>query len=106
MPSTIGTDRAYWVAVTQARTIAVTGTPVTTWTDALATGWNMAGSVYGDPVAVGDLTGDPSGSVQTNAVYHWNPATKSYAAATEIEQGLGYWAATTADCTLNMTAPV
>jgi len=101
-PATVDTKKAYWVAVTSDRTLTVTGTPVTEWTDGLTAGWNMAGSVYGDPVAVGDLQDDPAGSVQTNAVYCWNPATKSYDVATQIQQGVGYWMAATQGCDLTM----
>ncbi len=104
-PTSIDPKKSYWVAMTSPDTVTVTGTPVTEWTDTLTAGWNMAGSVYGDPVAVGDLQDDPAGSVQTNAIYHWNPGTKSYDVATQIEQGLGYWMAATATCDLTVTAP-
>jgi len=102
VPTTIAPELSYWVAVTSADTVTVTGTPVTEWTDELAAGWNMAGSVYGDPVAVGDLVDNPDGSVQMNAIYHWNPGTKSYDVATQIAQGLGYWMAATGTCDLTV----
>ncbi len=104
VPTTIEPEKSYWVAMTSADTVTVSGTLVAEWTDELAAGWNMAGSVYGDPVDVADLSDDPSGSVQTNAIYHWNPGTKSYDMATQIEQGLGYWMAATQSCELTMTA--
>jgi len=69
-PITIETDRAYWVAVTSPGTVTVTGAQVIEWTDALSAGWNMAGSVYGDPVDVGDLDDTPPSTVQKNAIYH------------------------------------
>jgi len=97
-PSTIDPKKSYWVAMTSPGDATVTGTPVTEWRDALSSGWNMAGSVYGDPVDVANLSDDPSGSVQTNAIYHWNPTAKSYDVANNIEQGLGYWMAATQGC--------
>ncbi len=106
VPETIDPKKSYWVAVTEDDTVTVTGTPVTEWKDELTAGWNMAGSVYGDDVPVGNLVDLPDGAVQTNAIYHWNPGTKSYDVATHIVQGLGYWMACTEDCDLTMTAPV
>jgi len=70
----------------------------------LAAGWNMVGSVCGDPVAVSLLSDKPSGSILDSAVYWWNPTGKAYAAAGQIEQGKGYWVATTVDCGLTMAA--
>jgi len=102
VPTTIEPEKSYWVATTSADTVTVSGTPVTEWTDELVAGWNMAGSVYGDPVAVDDLVDDPSGSVQTNAVYHWTPGEKSYDVASQIQQGLGYWMAATQGCDLTV----
>ena len=105
MPTTIDPELSYWVAMTSADTVTVTGEAVTTWTYALSLGWNMAGSVYGDPVDMDDLVDDPAGSVQKNAIYHWNPETKSYDGATQIQEGLGYWMACTDGCDLTITAP-
>jgi len=101
-PTTIDPKKSYWVAITSPETVTVSGIPVTTWTDTLIAGWNMAGSVHGSSVAVGDLQDDPGGSVQTNAIYHWNPVAKSYDVASEIEQGLGYWMAATQGCDLTV----
>jgi len=101
-PDTIDPKKSYWVAVTGDDTVTVTGTLVTEWTDALTAGWNMAGSVYGDPVDVADLSDNPSGAVQTNAIYHWNPTAKSYDTASQIQQGLGYWMAATQGCDLTV----
>jgi len=106
VPTNIAPEVGYWVAVTGDKTITVTGTPKTTWTSSLTTGWNMVGSVYGDSVAVGALDDDPSGSILDSAIYWWNPVSKSYETATSIVEGQGYWAATTVGCTLTMTAPV
>jgi len=104
VPTNIAPEVGYWVAVTEPKTITVTGTPKTTWTSSLTTGWNMVGSVYGDPVAVGALVDDPSGSILDSAIYWWNPVSKSYETATSIVEGQGYWAATTQNCDLTMTA--
>ncbi len=48
VPTTIEPECGYWVAVTEDKTITVTGTPVTEWDSDLTTGWNMVGSVHGD----------------------------------------------------------
>jgi len=101
-PTTIDPKKSYWGAMTSADTVTVSGEFVTEWPDELTAGWNMAGSVYGDPVDVGDLSDDPAGSVQTNAIYHWNPGDKSYDVASQIEQGLGYWMAATQGCDLTV----
>jgi len=54
---------------------------------------------------VGDLDDTPPVTVQKNAIYHWNPATKSYDSVEDIVQGLGYWMAATQGCDLTMKAP-
>ena len=105
VPDTIMPECGYWVAVTTDKTITVTGTPVTEWDSSLTTGWNMVGSVCGDPVDVNDLDDGSTGAIIRNAIYCWNPEGKSYGSATAIEEGMGYWVATTVDCTLTMTAP-
>jgi hypothetical protein len=108
VPTTIEPELGYWVAVITDKTIKVTGTPKTTWPSSLITGWNMVGSVYGTAVSVNDadaFTVAPPGSVLTNAIYWWDPEGKSYVAKTSITQGCGYWAATTQNCNLTMTAP-
>ncbi|MBN1856610.1 MAG: SBBP repeat-containing protein [Dehalococcoidia bacterium] len=107
IPTTIEPEKGYWVAVTgeNAGTLTVTGMPKTDWTSTLSTGWNMIGSVYGDPVDVDDLDDDSSDALQKGAIYHWNPIAKSYDIATQIEQGLGYWAACTEGCTLTVGPP-
>jgi len=103
-PLEIVPEVGYWVAMTAADTITVTGMPVTEWTDALAIGWNMCGSVHGASVAVGDLRDDPSSAVLDSAVYWWNPSSKSYNVATQIEEGKGYWVAATQACDLTVAA--
>jgi hypothetical protein len=107
VPTNIAPEVAYWVAVTENKTITVTGTKVTSWEDhPLIAGWNMVGSVYGNSVAAGDLitdvTPDP---LLRSAIYWWDPVGKSYVGASQIDEGLGYWMAAAADCTLTMCAP-
>jgi hypothetical protein len=67
----------------------------------------MIGSVYsgGDPVAVSSLGEAPQDSILRNAIYHWNPISKSYESSMSIVSGIGYWLATTLDCNLTMPAP-
>jgi sugar lactone lactonase YvrE len=101
-PETIAPEVGYWVAMTTADTITVTGTPATEWTDALTTGWNMCGSVHGDPVDVDDLDDGGSGAVLKGAVYWWDPTGKSYSTASQIDQGKGYWIAATCACELTV----
>jgi hypothetical protein len=98
-PLSIEPELGYWVAVTQETPITVYGAAVTTWTDTLSAGWNMIGSVYGNPVPVGDLVDNPPSLV---VIYSWNADSKSYETATEIEQGKGYWAAVTETCVLTV----
>jgi DNA-binding beta-propeller fold protein YncE len=107
VPLTIEPECGYWVAVTGDTTITLTGALVTSWSDhPLFAGWNMVGSVSGAPVAVGDLDDGSTGAVLTNSIYCWNPTGKCYDCSSDIQEGLGYWVATTQNCTLAMTAPV
>ena len=94
--------KSYWVAVTEDDTVTVSGTPVTEWTNTLAAGWNMVGSVYGASVDVNNIDGGGSGAVLKSAVYWWNPAGKSYDTASQIEEGRGYWLAATQACDLTV----
>jgi len=102
---TIEPQTGYWVASSSERTILVPGTPVADWTDSLAEGWNLIGSVHGDPVAVCDLADTPPETVQDDAIYHWNATTRSYEVATTIEQGKGYWATCIDACELTLGPP-
>ena len=103
VPETIVPECGYWVAVTEDKTITVIGTPVESWTGhQLKAGWNMVGSVCGDPLNVTDLDDGSTGALIRNAIYWWNPVTKSYDSKSQVEEGLGYWMAATQDCTLCM----
>jgi serine protease len=106
-PDEVEPERAYWVAVIVETPLPWHGVPVSAWDSPIATGWNMIGSVYsgGDPVAVSSLGEAPQDSILRNAIYHWNPVSKSYETATYIVPGKGYWLATTLDCILTMPAP-
>jgi hypothetical protein len=106
VPLTIEPELGYWVAVTEDKTITFTGMPVTEWESSLTTGWNMCGSVYGDPVLVTNLVDDPTPSIVRSAIYCWNPTGKCYDGATEIHEGMGHWVATTQNCSLTMCPPV
>ena len=105
-PTILEPNRGYWVAVTKDKTITITGTPVTEWICDIFQGWNMIGSAYGDTLDVSNLTtdADPDPLVR-NAIYHWNPGSKSYESTSSIVPGEGYWAATTADCQLMLEPP-
>jgi hypothetical protein len=105
VPDGVVAERSYWVAVATDATVTVFGTPVTEWNYGLTAGWNMIGSVHGAPVPVTDLHDDPSESVLRDAIYWWNPETKSYVPVTHIEPGKGYWIATTDACDLAIIAP-
>jgi serine protease len=106
-PDYVTPEKAYWVAVTSLTPLNWTGVPVSAWYSPITTGWNMIGSVYsgGDPVAVSSLGEAPQGSILRNAIYHWNPISKSYESSMSIVSGIGYWLATTLDCNLTMPAP-
>jgi hypothetical protein len=104
-PDTIKPEKGYWVAVTEYTQLTITGTPVATWTAPLTVGWNMVGSVHGAPVPVDSLDDEGTGAVLRNAIYWWNPGTKSYDAVSTIDTGRGSWVATTQACSLTVTAP-
>jgi len=103
MPTQVEPERGYWVGVISDRTMSVTGTPVTSWSSQLRMGWNMVGSIHGKTVAVADLVDNPPASIQRAAVYIWNPTGKSYATASNVEPGKGYWLGTIQDCTLSIS---
>jgi parallel beta-helix repeat protein len=97
-PTVIDPEKGYWVAVTENTTIAISGTPVDSWTTDIKAGWNMIGSVNGT-ASIADPDDDPDGSVVSLA-YWWHPLSKSYVLTTDIEPGKGYWTAATEDCVL------
>ncbi|MFW6056909.1 MAG: S8 family peptidase [Chloroflexota bacterium] len=103
-PADIEPYRGYWVAVANPDGISVdvTGVPMEAWDAPLHRGWNMMGSVYSDePVSIEDhLTTDVEPDpVERNAIYRWDPASRSYQSVDEITSAAGYWVASTDDCT-------
>ncbi len=104
--TTIEPERAYWVALTEDATLIITGTPVLQMIDyPLETGWSMVGSIHGQTVGVAELAVDPPGAIQIESIYTWNPSTKSFIPASEIEPGKGYWIAASEPCNLTMAPP-
>jgi len=104
--STIEPARSYWVAVSVTDTLLIEGDPYVEMLDhPLGAGWNMVGSVYGQTVAVADLSENPPDSIDTACVYTWNPLGPSFVLCSEIEPGKGYWMAASEPCTLTMPPP-
>jgi len=105
-PDTIEPKRGYWVAVTEPKTITVTGTPVTEWTGTAYEGWNMIGSLYGDPVTPDCLTttADPD-PLQRDDLYCWDPVEKEFQPAASFSEGAGYFLASAGECDLRLKPP-
>ena len=103
VPTSVQPQIGYWVAVISDRTIHVTGTPVTEWDSDLLAGWNMAGSIQTRAVPIAELADDPTGSIVRNAIYHWNPESKSYVGVAALQPGGGYWIASLNACTLSVS---
>ncbi len=99
-PTEIEPDKGYWVAATENTTVTISGTPVHTWTSDIKSGWNMIGSVD-EAVSIADPDDYRDGSVVPLA-YWWDPVTRTYVYATDIEPGKGYWAAAMEDCLLTL----
>jgi hypothetical protein len=107
VPPEIESENGYWVAVTETKTITVTGIPVAAWSSSIYEGWNMIGSVmYDDPVGTDNLTTDATPDpLVRNAIYRWNPSNKSYESVTSIQSGEGCWLATTETCEVAFAPP-
>jgi len=107
VPEYVTPEQGYWVAVTAETPVTWHGVPVSAWDWPILAGWNMIGSIqYEDPVGVDSVTAniEPDPLVR-NAIYSWNPVSKSYESSATILAGRGYWLATTSDCTLSMSSP-
>ena len=106
VPVIIDPACSYWVASSSEQTIEVTGTPVTEWTYTAYEGWNMIGSLYGDPVTLDCLTttADPD-PLQRDDFYCWDPVDGEFDPATEIAQGVGYFLASAGECDLMLAPP-
>jgi hypothetical protein len=76
--------QSYWVLVLADTTIDITGALVESYEVDLPAGWTMIGSIYGDTVDAATVF--PS----TYELLTWSGT--SYATATKIEPGRGYWA--------------
>jgi len=76
----------YWVKFDGAQNVSMTGIIRAADTFAVASGWNMIGSI-GGPVDVSSITSDPPGLV-TSSFFGF---TNMYQAATMIEPGKAYW---------------
>lgn len=98
----IESDKGYWVAVSSATNITISGTPVQSWTSNITKGWNMIGSVYGLNVTFTDPDDTPDESVEGFA-YWWNPTGRSYDYTELIEPMKGYWVAALQDCSLTVS---
>jgi hypothetical protein len=84
----VETGAGYWVKFDTARTIPLSGTPVSRDTVEVSGRWNMIGAVS-VPVAVSALTPDP-GTMTLSTVYGYAPDS-GYYAADSIRPGKGYW---------------
>ena len=100
VPATIEPEEGYWVAVTEATTVTVTGAPVESWTTGIGAGWNMIGSIT-DSTNISEPNDNPDGSIQPFA-YWWDPVARAYDMTTDIEPGKGYWVASVQDCDLTL----
>jgi subtilisin family serine protease len=107
VPSHVTREHGYWVAMTVETPVTWHGVPVSEWEAPIVAGWNMVGSVlYEDPVGMDSVTTNayPDPLVR-NAIYSWDPVSKSYQNSATILAGRGYWLASTSDCTLSMSLP-
>jgi hypothetical protein len=76
----------YWVKSDSARTVAITGDPVTSDTVGVAAGWNLVGSII-EPLPVAWISSDPPGMV-TSPFFGY---AGNYEQADTIVPGKGYW---------------
>ena len=77
--------KGYWLNMTDAGSIDVTGQPVSLWTKALPAGWNLIGSVATE----GTVQTDPAGAL--DVLYAFDPG-RGYDQVGTIPAGLGVWA--------------
>jgi hypothetical protein len=113
--SVVEIGRAYWVAVTadHAGKVTIAGVPLADpgeYQLAILDGWNMVGSVYHDTSVYCDgliVTG--SDPLRRDAIYWWDAANHEYVLVAEtapLLPGVGYWLASTDNCTITMAPPV
>jgi len=70
----------------------------------LKAGWNMIGSVAGVH-DFSDPQDQPDGSIARNSLYEWKVDGQSYRAASQIEEGKGYWVLCWEPCQLQLGGP-
>jgi hypothetical protein len=76
----------YWLRFSASQSVALSGTPRTSESVALSTGWNLIGSVSAS-VPVSSVTSSPANILASGFFGYKN----GYAPATSIDPGMGYW---------------
>jgi hypothetical protein len=91
----------YWVYVSAAENVAVSGTPVDSLTLTLSAGWNLIGSpLGGENIASPDDT--PDNSVLPYA-FTWDAENRRYTPPTsDLVAGAGYWVYALDNCVLRL----
>jgi hypothetical protein len=99
---TLVNGQGYWAMYAGAGSETLTGTPLTSANQVLATGprWVLVGSVT-TSVPASHLTSTPIGAIVPGTIYGYNGT--SYATATTLEPGKGYWIFISAPCTLTIS---
>jgi ligand-binding sensor domain-containing protein len=92
-------QNGYWLAISEAHTKNITGTPITTFTAHYTPGWHLIGSVA-DWINFTNPNDTPDGSII--ATFNWEAATQSYHPATILEPGQAYWIAIAQECDLTI----
>lgn len=98
--ATLVSGKGYWLKFGSSQNILLTGAPVLNPVP-VNSGWNIIGP-FSTPVAVADITTDPSGIIQT-AFFGFNGG---YTTATTLEPGKGYWVRVNQAGTLNLSGAV
>jgi hypothetical protein len=83
---TLQNGSGYWLKFASDQSVDIAGIPLAAETVAVGTGWNMIGS-QSDPLAVGAVTSDPGGILQSQFYSYAG----SYTVADSIRPGQGYW---------------
>jgi len=98
--TTLANGPGYWLKFSGAQSLDAPGAPVSTQDVALASNWNMIGSVS-KPVAVGSLTTTPP-AITSSPYFGFSG---SYFVAGTILPGKAYWVKASAGGTLHIVAP-
>ena len=83
---TLATGTGYWLKFPDSTTVNLTGSPLSSDSIALVSGWNLIGSI-GSPLPVASITSNPPGMV-TSRFFGYNGA---YQTADTLIPGKGYW---------------